>query len=43
MYDADNTFEDDKQAYTDCLNDNSRHIDFCAHIRSELVQWDYKP
>jgi hypothetical protein len=42
LYNADNTFWDDKQAYTDCLNDSSRHINLCAHTRSELVQWDYR-
>jgi len=36
-YNADNTFWDDKQAYTDCLNDSSRHTDLCACTRSELV------
>jgi len=36
-------FWDNKQAYTDCLNDSSRHISLCAHTRSELVQWDYEP
>jgi hypothetical protein len=30
------------QAYTDCLNDSSRHIDLCACTRSELVQWDHR-
>ena len=43
LYDADNMFWDDKQAYTDCLNDSSRHINLCAYTRSELVQWDHKP
>jgi len=43
LYDADDTFWDNKQAYTDCLNDSSRHTDFCACTRSELVQWDYEP
>jgi hypothetical protein len=36
-------FWDDKQAYTDCLNDSSRHISLCACTRSELVQWDHRP
>jgi hypothetical protein len=43
LYNADNTFWDDKQAYTDCLNDSSRHISLCACTRSELVQWDHRP
>ncbi len=43
LYDADNMFWDDKQAYTGCLNDSSRHINPCACIRSELVQWDHRP
>jgi hypothetical protein len=43
LYDTDNTFWDDKQAYTDCLNDSSRHISLCACTRSELVQWDHRP
>jgi len=42
LYNANNTFWDDKQAYTDCLNDSSRHISFCACMRSELVQWDHR-
>jgi hypothetical protein len=42
LYNADNTFWDDEQAYTDCLNDSSRHINLCACTRSELVQWDYR-
>jgi hypothetical protein len=42
LYNADNTFWDDKQAYTDCLNDSSRHISLCACTRSELVQWDHR-
>ncbi len=36
-------FWDDEQAYTDCLNDSSRHISLCVCTRSELVQWDHKP
>jgi len=36
-------FWDDKQVYTDCLNDSSRHISLCACMRSELIQWDYRP
>jgi hypothetical protein len=43
LYNADNTFWDDKQAYTGCLNDSSRHISLCACTRSELVQWDHRP
>ena len=42
LYDADNTFWDDKQAYIGCLNDSSRHISFCACTRSKLIQWDYR-
>jgi len=42
LYDADNTFWDDEQVYTDCLNDSSRHTDLCACMRSKLVQWDYR-
>ncbi len=37
LYDADNTFWDDKQAYTGCLNDSSKHISLCVCTRSELV------
>ncbi len=37
LYDADDTFWDDKQAYTGCLNDSSKHIGLCAHTRSKLV------
>ncbi len=43
LYDTDNTFWDDKQAYTGCLNDSSRHISPCACTRSELVQWGHRP
>ncbi len=43
LYNTDDTFWDDKQVYTDCLNDSSRHINPCACTRSELVQWDHKP
>ena len=42
MYNADNTFWDDEQVYTDYLNNNSRHTDLCAYIRLELIQWDYE-
>ncbi len=35
-------FWDNKQVYTGCLNDSSRHIDPCAHTRSELVWWGYR-
>ncbi len=42
LYNADNTFWNDKQVYTDCLNDSSRHIDICAYTRSKLVQWDHR-
>ncbi len=37
MYDANNTFWDNKQVYTDCLNDSSKHINLYACTRSELV------
>jgi len=42
LYDANNMFWDDEQAYTDCLNDSSKHISLCACTRSELVWWDYR-
>ncbi len=42
LYNTDNTFWNDEQAYTDCLNDSSRHISLCACTRSELVQWNYR-
>jgi len=43
LYNTDDTFWDDKQAYTGCLNDSSRHISLYAHTRSELVQWGHRP
>ncbi len=42
LYDADDMFWDDKQAYTGCSDDSSRHISLCACTRSELVQWDHE-
>jgi hypothetical protein len=42
LYNTDDMFWDDKQAYTGCLNDSSRHIGLCAHMRSELVWWDHR-
>jgi hypothetical protein len=42
LYNTDNMFWDDEQAYTNCLNDSSRHTDLCACTRSELVQWDHR-
>jgi len=42
LYNTDNTFWDNEQVYTDCLNDSNRHINLYACMRSELVQWDHK-
>ncbi len=36
-------FWDDKQVYTGCLNDSSRHIDLCACTRLKLIWWDHRP
>ncbi len=35
-------FWDDEQAYTGCLNDSSRYINICTHMRSKPVQWSHR-
>ncbi len=40
--DADNTSQNNEQAYTGCLNDRSEYIDICTHTRSKSVQWSHR-
>ena len=42
LYDADNTFWNDEQAYTDCLNDGSEYISTCTHTRLKSVWWSHR-